>query len=112
MISTAAGQKAVHPWKMKLMEKPSFDALKFITAQINPHYNDFIPKGFHGETRDQRLQEFCTLNPSTPVLAIKEGSALHLANNTLRLLGEQSGFVFHGNQKHEITKATNLSEYL
>jgi dipeptidase E len=97
---------------MPIIEPPSFDALRFVSAQLNPHYSDYVAPGFHGETRDQRLAEFCTLHPSTPVLAIREGSALLLRNNKLRLLGDLSGFVFESENKLSIDNTTDLSEYL
>ncbi len=97
---------------MPIIEPPSFQALAIISAQINPHYTDIKPKDFHGETRDQRISEFCVLHPSTPVLAIKEGSALSLINNRLTLLGDLNGFVFEGDKKQSISPGQDLSEYI
>lgn len=97
---------------MPIIEPPSFASLKLINAQLNPHYTDYAPKGHHGETRDQRIAEFCTLNPITPVLAIQEGTALSVDGNKLTLLGEQQGFVFHGDTKQTISNNDDLSEYL
>lgn len=97
---------------MPIIEPISFDAFKFLEAQINPHYTDISTANHHGETRDQRLTEFCTLHPSTPVIAIREGSALILQNNELRLLGDLTGYVFIANQKREISKQSDLAEYL
>ena len=97
---------------MPIVEPKSFDALQFVNAQLNPHYTDLVPPGHHGETRDERLAEFCTLHPSTPVIAIREGSALEIDNNKLFLKGDLDGFVFASDNKIQITKDQDLSEYL
>ncbi len=96
---------------MPIIEPESFTTLAFIQAQINPHYTDYVAPDHHGETRDQRIQEFCTLHPSTPVLAIPEGSALLLQDNKLCLLGDLSAVVFQGDNKITITADNNLTEY-
>ncbi|MDT0594637.1 dipeptidase PepE [Glaciecola petra] len=97
---------------MPIIEPASFDSLKLINAQLNPHYTNYTPKGHHGETRDQRIAEFCTLNPITPVLAIPEGTALRVKGNKLSMLGSKEGYVFHGDSKQAISSSDDLSEYL
>jgi dipeptidase E len=97
---------------MPIIEPKSFDALHFVNAQLNPHYSDYVTPDFHGETRDQRLTEFCVLSPSVPVLAIREGTALSIANNKMRLLGQDNGFVFSSNDKIAFDNSQDLSEYL
>lgn len=97
---------------MPIIEPESFQALSFIQAQLNPHYTDYVPENFHGETRDQRIEEFCALSPSIPVIGIREGSALLIKNNRLRLLGELSACVFQGKNKIIVSADQDLSEYL
>lgn len=97
---------------MPIIEPTSFDALRFVNAQLNPHYTDYVAPNFHGETRDQRLAEFCVLNPSTPVLAIREGSALLIRDNKLSLLGSLNAFVFSSNEKIAFSGEQDLTEYL
>jgi dipeptidase E len=97
---------------MPIIEPPSFAALHFVNAQLNPHYSDYIAPDFHGETRDQRLAEFCILNPTVPVLAIREGTALLIRNNKLSLLGELNGFVFASQDKIPFDNTQDLTEYL
>lgn len=97
---------------MPIVEPRTFNALHFVNAQLNPHYTDYVAPNHHGETRDERLAEFCTLNPSTPVLAIREGSALEIVNNKLFLKGDLDGFVFASDSKIAITNEQDLSEYL
>lgn len=97
---------------MPIVEPKSFSALGLVNAQLNPHYTDYVDPNHHGETRDERLTEFCILNPTTPVLAIKEGSALLIEDNKLSLLGETDGFVFESDKKIPINRNQDLSEYL
>ena len=59
-------------------------ALGLFPVQINPHYLDASVSGHMGETRDERLAEFCAVNPDESVIALREGSFLHLHDNQLR----------------------------
>jgi len=59
-------------------------ALGLFPVQINPHYLDASVSGHRGETRDERLAEFCAVNPSESVIALREGSFLHVSDNQLR----------------------------
>ncbi len=86
---------------MPIIQPPSFDALNFVPFQLNPHYTDYQPSGHNGETRAQRIEEFCTLNPKMPVIGIREGSALLLKDKQLTLEGELEGVVFEVNQISE-----------
>lgn len=97
---------------MPIVQPPSFTALQFVNAQINPHYNDYVAPNHHGETRDQRIAEYCTLNPSSPVIAIREGCALRIESNRLTLQGDNNAFVFFGEEKTNVLPLADLSEYL
>jgi dipeptidase E len=97
---------------MPIVQPPSFDALNFVPFQLNPHYTDYQPPGHNGETRAQRIQEFCILNPEMPVIGIREGGALLLQRNKLILKGELDGVVFEGNSQTVIQPNQDLSEYL
>ena len=59
-------------------------ALGLFPVQINPHYLDASVSGHMGETRDERLAEFCAVNPTEAVIALREGSFLHVHDNQLR----------------------------
>lgn len=96
---------------MPIAQPHSFNALEFLPFQLNPHYSDYHPPGFHGETRDQRLSEFTTLHPNTPVVALPEGTALLRSGMNLQYQGEEHGYVFVGNEKRAIEPGVNL-EYL
>jgi dipeptidase E len=97
---------------MPIIEPPSFNALGFISAQINPHYTSYVAPGHNGETRDERIAEFCTLNPEVAVIGIQEGTALLRENNKLSLVGELPATLFLGDTKTQITSNSDLSAYL
>ncbi len=97
---------------MPIIEPPSFNALALLPCQLNPHYSDYHPPGFNGETRDQRLAEFTTLNPDTPVLAIREGTALVLSGGKLMFKGEHGGFIFVDKDKTPINDGDDLSQFM
>lgn len=97
---------------MPIVEPPSFNALNLVPFQLNPHYSDYHPPGFNGETRAQRLAEFMAVNPQMPVLAIREGSALLRQGNKLTLIGDKDGVVFKGGEQENIKAGSTLSDYL
>jgi dipeptidase E len=110
--SNICGQTIRTTNDMPIIEPESFNALDFVPFQLNPHYTDYQPPNHNGETRDQRLAEFTTLNPETPVLAIREGTALQKCGESLTLLGNLSGFVFLGQDKQPIHAGDDLSQWL
>jgi dipeptidase E len=83
-----------------------------VPFQLNPHYTDQNPPGHNGETRAQRLAEFMVLNKEMPIVAIVEGTALMVENNTVRLIGGENGFVFKGGNKSAITTECDLDHLL
>ncbi|MBJ2129531.1 dipeptidase PepE [Alteromonas sp. IB21] len=110
--SNICGQSIRTTNDMPIIEPPSFDALDIVPFQLNPHYTDYQPPGHNGETRDQRLAEFTALNPTTPVVAIREGTALRLTENQLKLVGEKDGFIFLGEEKTQIDSGDDLTYLL
>jgi dipeptidase E len=106
---------------MPIIEPESFNALQLIDFQLNPHYTDYNPPGHNGETRAQRLAEFMVLNKATPIVAIVEGTALDIKQNTIKLVSGLSaikgsataakGFLFKAGKKTVITTEDNL-DYL
>lgn len=79
-------------------------ALGLFPVQINPHYIDAHISGHMGETRDERLAEFCAVNPGESVVALREGSLLHVSGNDLRYFSakQQSFKVFrYGTETQE-----------
>lgn len=97
---------------MPIIQPKSFDALKLVPFQLNPHYSDYQPPGHNGETRAERINEFCVLNPTVPVIGIREGSALLRTDQTLQLIGDLDGVVFLDGKERSISAGQDLSEYL
>ncbi|MBV2129924.1 dipeptidase PepE [Arsukibacterium indicum] len=97
---------------MPIVEPASFNALNLLPLQLNPHYSDYKPEGFHGETRDMRLAEFMQLNPQTPIIALPEGTALKCNGDELTLLGKDGGYLFKGGAKTAIAENSDLSHFL
>ncbi|MCF2946584.1 dipeptidase PepE [Paraglaciecola aquimarina] len=97
---------------MPIVQPKSFEALNLVPFQLNPHYTDYQPPGHNGETRAERIQEFCTLNPTTPVIGIREGCALLLQQNKLTLKGELEGVVFEAKSISILKPEQDLSHYL
>jgi dipeptidase E len=79
---------------MPVVEPPSFDALGLVPFQINPHYTSETLPGHHGETRDERLNEFVHANPGVRVVGLREGTVLKLEGPRVTLLGGKPARVF------------------
>ncbi|MBO9490560.1 dipeptidase PepE [Endozoicomonas sp. G2_1] len=110
--SNVAGASIRTTNDMPIIEPPSFNALGLVDFQINPHYTDYTPPGHNGETREQRLQEFMVINPTTTIVGIVEGTALKRQGNELKLIGGQAGFLFKAGDKKQIADGTDLSDLL
>ncbi|OBP14985.1 dipeptidase E [Rheinheimera sp. SA_1] len=110
--SNVAGQSIRTTNDMPIIEPPSFTALNLLPFQLNPHYTDFKPAGFHGETRDMRLNEFMLLNPTTPIVGLPEGTALRRDGNHLQYLGAVNGYLFVAGEKTPVEPGADLSSLL
>lgn len=98
--SNVAGMSLKTTNDMPIIEPESFDCMKLVPFQINPHYTDFFDPKHGGETRDDRLNEFTKVNPDMWVAAIREATALRLKEGKLSLIGRNNKMkVFHGSDE-------------
>ncbi|MCX6233251.1 MAG: dipeptidase PepE [Bacteroidetes bacterium] len=79
---------------MPIVEPASFTCLNLVPFQINPHYLDANPEGHGGETREQRIFEFCTVNLNMNVVGLREATLLQVEGEKIRLAGKRSMRVF------------------
>lgn len=83
---------------MPICEPPSFNCLKMVPFQINPHYLDANPEGHAGETREQRINEFLIVNKEMTVMGLREGCLLTVKDDTMRLTGKRPMRIFRFGQ--------------
>jgi dipeptidase E len=98
---------------MPIVYPPSFDALALVPFNINPHYLDPDPDSKHqGETRAARINEFHAHNPQ-PVVAMREGTLLRIADDTAELVGSPGGRLFRaGGKPEELAGGARLDHLL
>ncbi len=68
---------------MCIVDAAITSSLNFVPFHINAHYIEASIENHMGETRDERITEFCIKNPHKTVLGIPEGSWLHLSEQGL-----------------------------
>ena len=117
-IGSSAGSNIAGPTikttnDMPIVQPPSFNALGFVSFQINPHYLDPDPNSKHmGETREKRLTEFLEEN-DTPVVAIREGAMLRIEDGRTTLKGSTGARIFRrGEEPIERLPVAELDDIL
>lgn len=93
---------------MPIVDPEGLDALGLVDYQINPHYTNAHPVGHRGETRDQRLAEYCVRNPSVPVIGLPEGSGLRIDATGTTLVGPHDARLFKGSIPPRVLSPGNI----
>lgn len=94
---------------MPIVYPPSFNTLGLLDFNINPHYQDVDTDSTHkGESRETRIKEFQTLNPTT-VVGLREGSWIKIEGTAIKLEGELPAVVFEPKkQAYEMTPSSYI----
>lgn len=79
---------------MPICEPPSLKCFNLIPFQINPHYMDANPEGHAGETREQRIMEFLTVNRNVYVAGLREGCLFTIEDGNISHSGKRSLRIF------------------
>lgn len=82
-----AGKTMMTTNDMPITLPKSFDALNLFPYQINPHFISGKISGHNGESREERLEEFLTVNQKDIVYAMPEGTAFLINGNEVEIIG-------------------------
>ena len=88
---------------MPIVDPGGLDALGLVAFQINAHYVNVVLPGHHGETRDERLEEFVLANPELPVVGLPEGDWLRAAGGSIALGGPHPAMWFEQGRRFSAT---------
>jgi dipeptidase E len=115
-IGSSAGSNVAGPTikttnDMPIIEPPSFNALRLVSFQINPHSLDPVPGSTHmGETREERILQFLEEN-DTPVAGLREGSMVRVEKGSTILKGSTGARIFRkGQLPIEVEPGAKLDE--
>jgi len=99
---------------MPIVFPPTFEALKLVPFNINPHYIDADENSKHkGETREERILQYLEEKDCSAVLGLREGSTLCVEGNYAVLKGISGARLFIKNkQPVELKVGTNISYLL
>jgi dipeptidase E len=84
---------------MPVVYPPTFEALRLVPFQLNPHYIDPDAASTHmGETRDVRLDDYLKEN-DLPVVALREGAMLMVEGHSMILAGDTGAKLFQRDRR-------------
>ncbi|TXE86414.1 dipeptidase PepE [Campylobacter volucris] len=110
--SNVAGSTMKTTNDMPIVEPKSFNTFNIFPHQINPHFISGKPVGHNGESREERLQEFLIVNPTSIVYALPEGVALLINGKKVKVLGmDKNTPLLKFENKKEIQKIAIDSEF-
>ncbi len=98
---------------MPIVYPPTFDALRLIPFNLNPHFVDADPSSKHmGETRETRIREFHEENDA-PVVGLREGAWLRVEWPEITLGGTSGAKLFEkGRDAIELAPGASLAHLL
>ncbi|PSM53119.1 (alpha)-aspartyl dipeptidase (peptidase E) [Campylobacter blaseri] len=79
---------------MPIIMPKSFDSLNIFHYQINPHFISGKIPGHNGESREQRIEEFLTINQKSIVYAMPEGTAFVINGDEAEIIGHDDMLKF------------------
>ena len=89
---------------MPIVQPLSFDALRLVSFQISPHFQDPDPTSTHmGETQEERINQFLEENDA-PVAGLREGAMLRVEGDSITLKGSTGARIFRKGQPPVETK--------
>jgi dipeptidase E len=95
---------------MPIIDPGGFHAFNLVPFQINPHYLDASPQGHGGETREERIREFISVNRNVYVAGLREGCMFFVHGPQLSMKGIRSLRLFKYNaEPREIPAGEDLS---
>ncbi len=94
---------------MPIVYPPSFDCMKLVPFNLNPHYLDPNPDLKHnGETRETRIKEFLTQN-DVKVVGLREGNWIRILGDKITTEGSEETRIFEaGKAPYELKPGTSL----
>ena len=116
-VGSSAGSNVAGPTikttkDMPIVQPPSFDALRLVSFQISPHFQDPDPNSKHmGETQEERIVQFHEENDS-PVAGLREGSMVRVENGSHVLKGSTGARIFRKGQAPVETKPGDNLDHL
>lgn len=107
--SNIGGQNMKTTNDMPIVYPQSFDCMRLVPFNINPHYLDPNPDLKHnGETRETRIREFLTQN-DLKVIGLREGNWIRRINNKITVEGSELTRIFEkGKEPYEIEAGSEL----